>query len=231
MAESTARDDSSIVNVTYESCMDASDSPLEKDFWHSFHKCVGPFRQYVPQYKVGKYRLDAFIETSTQRVGIELDGAEFHDANSDYKRDKEILAGGDVDEIIRIPFAAMHYYRDGVFRVISEWHAELSFPCWNLFAVRWAEFISELESRDGGEGMTRDEYLAWAEPNLDVYDVYETFGFACSPRTAMNRTSPTSKLRLIQRLRGSYPCRECGGTGIERWCPKCGADYWEVRVQ
>ena len=25
---------------------------------------------------------------------------------------------------------------------------------------------------------------------------------------------------------GMGPCRECAGTGIVRWCPKCGADYW-----
>ena len=24
-------------------------------------------------------------------------------------------------------------------------------------------------------------------------------------------------------------CRECYGEGIERWCPKCGADYWKAK--
>jgi hypothetical protein len=24
-------------------------------------------------------------------------------------------------------------------------------------------------------------------------------------------------------------CRECDSTGIERWCPKCGADYWRAK--
>lgn len=24
-------------------------------------------------------------------------------------------------------------------------------------------------------------------------------------------------------------CRECDGEGIQRWCPKCGADYWRAR--
>lgn len=23
-------------------------------------------------------------------------------------------------------------------------------------------------------------------------------------------------------------CGECDGTGIQRWCPKCGEDYWEA---
>lgn len=26
-------------------------------------------------------------------------------------------------------------------------------------------------------------------------------------------------------------CRECSSTGIQRWCPKCGADYWVAQEQ
>lgn len=25
-------------------------------------------------------------------------------------------------------------------------------------------------------------------------------------------------------------CAECHGTGIERWCPQCGADYWVTKA-
>lgn len=25
-------------------------------------------------------------------------------------------------------------------------------------------------------------------------------------------------------------CQECCGHGIERWCPKCGADYWRASI-
>jgi DnaJ-class molecular chaperone len=29
---------------------------------------------------------------------------------------------------------------------------------------------------------------------------------------------------------GTYtPCFDCSGTGILRWCPKCGADYWRAK--
>jgi hypothetical protein len=28
---------------------------------------------------------------------------------------------------------------------------------------------------------------------------------------------------------GMDPCPECAGTGIQRWCPKCGADYWRAK--
>ena len=28
---------------------------------------------------------------------------------------------------------------------------------------------------------------------------------------------------------GMTECRECHGTGIVRWCPKCGADYWAAK--
>ena len=30
---------------------------------------------------------------------------------------------------------------------------------------------------------------------------------------------------------GMAPCSECAGTGIVRWCPKCGADYWRAKVK
>jgi hypothetical protein len=29
---------------------------------------------------------------------------------------------------------------------------------------------------------------------------------------------------------GMAPCRECSGTGIQRWCPKCAADYWRAKA-
>ncbi len=25
-------------------------------------------------------------------------------------------------------------------------------------------------------------------------------------------------------------CQECHGTGVEQWCPKCGADYWIAKA-
>lgn len=27
---------------------------------------------------------------------------------------------------------------------------------------------------------------------------------------------------------GMGPYRNCNGTGIQRWCPACGADYWDA---
>lgn len=26
-------------------------------------------------------------------------------------------------------------------------------------------------------------------------------------------------------------CEECSGQGVERWCPKCGADYWAAKAK
>ena len=28
---------------------------------------------------------------------------------------------------------------------------------------------------------------------------------------------------------GMVPCRECDGTQIQRWCPACGADFWQAK--
>ena len=28
---------------------------------------------------------------------------------------------------------------------------------------------------------------------------------------------------------GMVACWECDGTGIRRWCPKCGANYWHAK--
>ena len=30
---------------------------------------------------------------------------------------------------------------------------------------------------------------------------------------------------------GMVACPKCNGTGIQRWCPKCGVDYWEAESQ
>jgi len=30
---------------------------------------------------------------------------------------------------------------------------------------------------------------------------------------------------------GMAACPECNGTGIQRWCPKCGADYWHAQAK
>jgi hypothetical protein len=29
---------------------------------------------------------------------------------------------------------------------------------------------------------------------------------------------------------GMSICRDCNGSGIERWCPKCGANYWQAQA-
>lgn len=189
--------DSGRIMDSYALFQQWSESPLEKYFWHFFHKCVGPFRLVAPQYNIENYRLDGFFQTNTHRIGIELDGAAFHDPIRDTARDKKILASGLIDEIIRIPFAAMNYYSVAVFRVLSHWHAEFAFLSWDSSVMSWCDFVSDLERPP--YGMTQNEYLAWHEPNTEVYDVEETYGFACSPNTAISRMSETSRLKYITR--------------------------------
>lgn len=183
-----------------EECMAKSESPLERSFWLYSHRFAGPFVSIQSQKKIGCFRLDAFFETETARIGIELDGAAYHDQNEDYRRDREILRSGLVDEIIRIPFAAITYYPNATCCVLAAWHNEFEVPrefsCLRLDEA--TEEVSEMEK--AGVGL-RDECIEWVDKNFEVYsDECDMFNYACSYKTAINRANPGSKLRLISRM-------------------------------
>jgi hypothetical protein len=104
---------------------DRFESVLEHDFWHEVltHR-TGKFEDYDCQFRVGIYRLDAAFKINGRWIGVELDGAQFHNSTKDAIRDREILSTGKIHEIIRIPYAAMTYYPHATMGALGDWHDE-----------------------------------------------------------------------------------------------------------
>lgn len=61
-------------------------SPIEFDAWQSI-RCKGNIPLY-PQFPVGKYYID--FGNPFYKVGLELDGKNYHDQNKDFNRDIEL---------------------------------------------------------------------------------------------------------------------------------------------
>jgi hypothetical protein len=82
------------------------DSPIEHDFAHAAQHHWRPDVRVDTQVDVatrlGRFRLD-FVVTAADgwRIGVECDGAAFHDAFRDAYRDAAILGAGGVDSIVR----------------------------------------------------------------------------------------------------------------------------------
>ena len=65
-------------------------------------------REYPAPTEWADFRIDIVLANSGRRVGIECDGASFHDEFRDELRDSLILGSGLVDTIWRLPGSAIH---------------------------------------------------------------------------------------------------------------------------
>jgi len=195
----------------YESCSThllQSESELEKSFWLRASKTHGTFDCVDSQRQIGPYRAEAYYEINGHRLDIELDGGSYHDATTDNQRDSFMLKNGLVDEIVRIPFAAMFHYRDATFAVLEKWipqfSSELPIDC-----ISFEEFFQELAQAkqrieiDGRylDFFNTNEFIEWADDFYEIFD--ELLGFACSVKTALKAVSDvgwqSSRLKPIRR--------------------------------
>ncbi|HET7024390.1 MAG TPA: hypothetical protein VFI39_04225 [Gemmatimonadales bacterium] len=91
------------------------ESPVEEQFAWTFHKLLNPECDFRKQHEVvttrGRFRLDFMLVTrGGRRLGIEIDGKDFHSYRRDAWRDAMILGERHADVILR--FAARDiYYR------------------------------------------------------------------------------------------------------------------------
>lgn len=99
-----------------------AESMIERDFWHHVaNKTRRLMDDAQSQVVIGKYRVDALFKINGRQVVVELDGKEFHqDVLADRRREDVLLET--VDEIIRIPGAAMYYFGNATFQVLGGWH-------------------------------------------------------------------------------------------------------------
>ena len=90
----------------------ASESPIATaiELQLSKHDLAGMEfrREYPTPTEWAKFRIDIVLSSSERRIGIECDGAEFHDEFRDELRDSLILGSGLLDTIWRLPGADIH---------------------------------------------------------------------------------------------------------------------------
>ena len=122
--------------------------------WHALAKTGIRFAQQV---QMLGYRLD-FVIFLDGEVALEIDGAQYHDPKRDARRDEQLLRSGRLAEIIRIPAAAVLYFRDATMKVLSKWHPGLRSPEFVFMPERAMQeanqiiaslpFVGEAESRE-----------------------------------------------------------------------------------
>lgn len=57
--------------------------------------------EIIPQYTIGKYRVDFLLRRPDAIIAIEIDGKKWHDEERDSYRDKYIIGNSDITDIVR----------------------------------------------------------------------------------------------------------------------------------
>lgn len=190
--------------ISWNETESASESVLESYFWHRVRKSSrGPFDEIVPQFKVMGYRCDSMFRIGDRRIVIELDGASFHEPEADIKRDNAILSSSQVDEIIRIPFAAMWYHDRSTLHVLGSWHSE--FDCVRSGKMSLCDartYVRSVECGDDSSAQWFSSFREWYTDWLKSQSLWnvtgDSLGFAgpagaffeqwkCSPITRQLR--------------------------------------------
>jgi hypothetical protein len=96
--------------------MDEFESPLENLFFDQLLKRLPRGTPFETQVNVptlcGTFRLDMLATVQGRRIGLEVDGQEYHDEYRDEWRDAMILGDGQADEIIRFRGCDLVYHLD-----------------------------------------------------------------------------------------------------------------------
>jgi very-short-patch-repair endonuclease len=163
------------------------DSVLEEMFWHMIRKTSASTHASIDQFQIGRYRVDSIFDCDGKAVVVELDGKQFHNKELDRIRDAEIAQH--VSAIIRVPFAAMWYYKDATMKVLGEW-----FPRFRITESILLLSQTELEQEhayveESGDYLNDDEWYEETEYSYDVWQINGNLGFVGSPKQFL-RTSP-----------------------------------------
>ncbi len=128
------------------------ESPLEELLHDQLRKRMPQDAELLPQVDVntlcGNFRLDLLAIARNRKIGIEIDGKEFHDQYRDEWRDAMILGDGRADEIIRFRGCDLHYHLNDCLYLFSRIQ-----PL--MFSDRHARVLERLasnEARRCGDG-------------------------------------------------------------------------------
>lgn len=89
---------------------DLAESPAEHELYHALINIYG-VNNVKAQVSVDRFRVDAMTDDG---VAWEVDGKKYHNIMADIKRDEAILLAGKATKLIRIPAAAVWFYRNAV---------------------------------------------------------------------------------------------------------------------
>lgn len=167
-------------------CGGGCESFLECDFWYWARKTSDCERNAHRQFQIGKYRVDSLFYCDGQKVVVELDGKEFHqDKRKDLERDKEILRT--VDCVIRIPYAAMHFYPQATFCCLASWYPRFKIRAIPSSCFSSEELQEEIDKLDPYEPTARRQWIEDVEADYEVWYACDTFGFAGSVKVWLAR--------------------------------------------
>lgn len=109
--------------------MRETESPIEDLLLDAVRPLLAASARITPQVDVdtacGRFRLDFVIEGAGLRVGVECDGAAFHDESRDEWRDAMIIGGQCVDEVFRFRGADLHHRIEDCLYVLARSHPYL----------------------------------------------------------------------------------------------------------
>ncbi len=104
--------------------MDEFESPLENLFYDQLLKRQPRGTPFQTQVSVptlcGTFRLDMMATVQNRRIGLEVDGQEYHDEYRDEWRDAMILGDGHADEVIRFRGCDLIYHLDDCLFLLSK---------------------------------------------------------------------------------------------------------------
>jgi hypothetical protein len=152
--------------------VDAVESPIEAEFYGLLSKTASGNNGIRKQVTFGKYRVDFLFESFGKKIAIELDGKQFHNYQRDMNRDRDLL-NGYVDEIIRIPGAAIYAFPNLTMIGLSKWHPRFSITE-ETTTMSLEDFYKERDKviRDYDSGQS-DHVETYENDVKDIYQIYE----------------------------------------------------------
>lgn len=152
------------------------ESEAEHNLLACLHRAYG-VGDVIAQKRFGKYRMD-FV--TSDGVGWEIDGKQFHDEERDCLRDEWILSNFDLKQIIRIEAASLHYFPEAckeLFRVFCKGYSGRPGICVSADrAIEWADSVCE-EFAIYGYSVESMECLEYHES----YQIDRDVGYVGSP--------------------------------------------------
>lgn len=203
--------------VSYEQ---RGDSVLEERFWHMLRKTELQWHGAAQQVPIGRYRVDALIDCDGKAVVVELDGKRFHNADADRIRDAVLLES--VDAIIRIPFAALWYYRYATFKILESWYPRFAIngPVTMLSEAELREEHGQVDTDFWEYGQTSvAEWLEDVDGDYEVYRVDDAESFVgnpkqflfTSPKVAITRSRGQAQQGILHQMWNLSGCEPVRG--------------------